>query len=82
MKTTALVILDGYGRPIKPKEMRSGRQDPQSGPFLLKPHTQLQASGLAVGLPEGRWATPRWGHTNMGAGRVVYQELTRIHKNP
>ena len=45
------------------------------------PHTQLQASGLAVGLPEGQMGNSEVGHLNIGAGRIVYQELTRITKD-
>ena len=44
------------------------------------PHTQLACSGEAVGLPEGQMGNSEVGHLNMGAGRVVYQELTRISK--
>ena len=45
------------------------------------PHTTLQASGLAVGLPAGQMGNSEVGHLNMGAGRVVYQDLTRISKS-
>lgn len=44
------------------------------------PYVQGQASGMAVGLPEGQMGNSEVGHLNMGAGRVVYQELTRITK--
>ena len=49
--------------------------------FLNYPHTQLSASGMAVGLPDGQMGNSEVGHTNMGAGRIVYQELTRITKS-
>lgn len=45
------------------------------------PHTQIGASGLDVGLPDGQMGNSEVGHTNMGAGRIVYQELTRITKS-
>ncbi len=45
------------------------------------PHTPLKASGMAVGLPEGQMGNSEVGHLNIGAGRVVYQELTRITKS-
>ena len=44
------------------------------------PHSQLQASGENVGLPDGQMGNSEVGHMNMGAGRIVYQELTRITK--
>ncbi len=48
--------------------------------FSENPFTQLGASGLSVGLPDGQMGNSEVGHTNMGAGRIVYQELTRITK--
>ena len=45
------------------------------------PHAQLIASGEAVGLPAGQMGNSEVGHMNMGAGRVVYQDLTRIDKS-
>ncbi len=80
---TALVILDGFGC----------RKDAQANAIKIDgakhirelwetyPHTQLQASGLAVGLPEGQMGNSEVGHLNIGAGRIVYQELTRITKS-
>ena len=44
------------------------------------PHTELQASGEAVGLPEGQMGNSEVGHLNLGAGRIVYQDSTRISK--
>lgn len=46
----------------------------------MYPHTQIGASGMDVGLPDGQMGNSEVGHTNIGAGRVVYQELTRITK--
>ena len=48
--------------------------------FASYPFTEIDASGLAVGLPEGQMGNSEVGHLNMGAGRIVYQELTRITK--
>jgi len=48
--------------------------------FARYPHAKLQTSGMAVGLPDGQMGNSEVGHTNLGAGRVVYQELTRITK--
>jgi len=81
-KKLALIILDGWGY---------GRNDESNAilaantPFfdsLLKkyPHSKLEASGMAVGLPDGQMGNSEVGHMNLGAGRVVYQELGRIHK--
>ena len=80
---TALMILDGFGC----------RRDQDYNAILSDgavhiralgeayPHTQLQASGLDVGLPAGQMGNSEVGHLNIGAGRIVYQELTRITKS-
>lgn len=81
-KKAVLIILDGWGY---------GREDNSNAiykantPFfdeLIKkyPNSRLQASGEAVGLPEGQMGNSEVGHLNIGAGRVVYQELVRINK--
>lgn len=81
-KKVALIILDGWGY---------GRNDESNAilaantPFfdsLLQkyPHSKLEASGMAVGLPDGQMGNSEVGHMNLGAGRTVYQELGRIHK--
>ena len=59
---------------------------PETAPEVLdiiknNPSTQLQASGMAVGLPDGQMGNSEVGHLNMGAGRIIYQELTRITKS-
>jgi 2,3-bisphosphoglycerate-independent phosphoglycerate mutase len=78
---TALIILDGYGL----AEENSGNavalaNTPElDALFARYPDTTLLASGLAVGLPEGQMGNSEVGHLNIGAGRVVYQELTRIN---
>ena len=45
------------------------------------PNTKLEASGLAVGLPEGQMGNSEVGHLNIGAGRIVYQELNKIYQS-
>ncbi|RMF57893.1 MAG: 2,3-bisphosphoglycerate-independent phosphoglycerate mutase, partial [Bacteroidetes bacterium] len=77
-----LIILDGYGIAEDPSV---SAVDQANTPFLdhlfaTYPHATLEASGLAVGLPEGQMGNSEVGHMNLGAGRVVYQEITRIDK--
>ncbi|MDQ7040598.1 MAG: 2,3-bisphosphoglycerate-independent phosphoglycerate mutase [Rhodothermus sp.] len=81
-KRHLLVILDGYGIAEDPSVSAI---DHAHKPFLdhlfaTYPHATLKASGLAVGLPEGQMGNSEVGHLNLGAGRVVYQEITRIDK--
>ena len=78
-----LIILDGWG--IGKCENPMNAISTARIPVMKKlweeyPHTQLACSGEAVGLPEGQMGNSEVGHLNMGAGRVVYQELTRISK--
>ncbi len=80
---TALIILDGFGY----------REEKQYNAILTDgavnfmrlwkeyPHTLIGASGMDVGLPDGQMGNSEVGHTNIGAGRIVYQELTRITKS-
>ena len=82
-KPLLLCIMDGFG--INP-EKKGNAVDIAKTPNLDKlfatyPNTTLQASGMAVGLPEGQMGNSEVGHTNIGAGRIVYQELTRITKS-
>ncbi len=82
MKTTLLLILDGYGISEK-VEANAVKQ--ANTPFLdslVKKYPTVEglASGLAVGLPDGQMGNSEVGHLNIGAGRIVYQELTRITK--
>ncbi|RVU55149.1 2,3-bisphosphoglycerate-independent phosphoglycerate mutase [Anaerosphaera multitolerans] len=83
MKPVMLIILDGFG---------IGKEYEGNAVYLAKtpvidslkknfPHSRLEASGLAVGLPEGQMGNSEVGHLNIGAGRVVYQDLTRISKS-
>jgi len=79
----ALVILDGWGigSPTDPNNAVARAKTPHLTLLSeLYPATALTCSGEAVGLPEGQMGNSEVGHLNMGAGRVVYQELTRISK--
>ena len=81
-KPTVLMILDGYGL----NERKDGNAVAQAKtPVMDKlmaqcPFVKGNASGMAVGLPDGQMGNSEVGHLNMGAGRIVYQELTRITK--
>ena len=75
-----LMILDGFGLSEKKRgnAIYAARKPNLDEIFARYPHTSLNASGLAVGLPDGQMGNSEVGHLNIGAGRVVYQELTRI----
>jgi 2,3-bisphosphoglycerate-independent phosphoglycerate mutase len=82
-KPVMLIVLDGWGIG---KEYQGNAVYLANTPNFDKlmsrfPNTQLKASGLAVGLPEGQMGNSEVGHLNIGAGRVVYQELTKITKS-
>ncbi|MDO4552950.1 MAG: 2,3-bisphosphoglycerate-independent phosphoglycerate mutase [Bacillota bacterium] len=81
-KPTLLLILDGFGcRDEKEGNAIAAARKPNLDRlFASYPHTRLRASGLAVGLPEGQMGNSEVGHLNIGAGRIVYQELTKISK--
>ena len=82
-KLTMLMILDGFGENSS-KEGNAVKlaKTPNIDKLMKKyPTTKISASGLAVGLPEGQMGNSEVGHTNIGAGRIVYQELTRITKS-
>ena len=78
-----LIILDGFG--INPREEGnavSAAHKPNLDEYFAKfPNALLRCSGLDVGLPRGQMGNSEVGHTNIGAGRIVYQELTRITKS-
>ena len=82
-KTTMLMILDGFGV----NENSEGNavklaKIPNINEIMKQyPNTIIHTSGLDVGLPEGQMGNSEVGHTNIGAGRIVYQELTRITKS-
>ncbi len=81
-KPLVLMILDGFG--IAPQEgnaIAAAKKPNLDKIFAENPHTQIGASGMDVGLPDGQMGNSEVGHTNIGAGRIVYQELTRITKS-
>lgn len=82
-KTYGLIILDGFGINHSSYGNAIEAAGVENFNDLLNkyPHTQLGASGMDVGLPDGQMGNSEVGHLNMGAGRVVYQELTRITKS-
>jgi 2,3-bisphosphoglycerate-independent phosphoglycerate mutase len=79
----ALIILDGWGLRAETEYNAVKLGNPTNFLRLLAryPNATLNASGEAVGLPEGQMGNSEVGHTNLGAGRVVYQDLTRIDKS-
>lgn len=81
-KPFMLVILDGFGlAPAGPCNAVSNAHKPNLDKIFKEyPNTCLSACGLNVGLPEGQMGNSEVGHLNIGAGRIVYQELTRISK--
>ncbi|MCJ8163845.1 2,3-bisphosphoglycerate-independent phosphoglycerate mutase [Pontibacter sp. E15-1] len=82
-KKVLLMILDGWGIATNPEVSAINKaKTPFVDSILAKyPNTKLQASGEAVGLPEGQMGNSEVGHMNIGAGRVVYQDLVRINKS-
>src|SRR6188768_3625406 len=81
-KKVLLMILDGWGIA---KNKAVSAIDKAKTPFVNSlytkyPHSKLEASGLAVGLPAGQMGNSEVGHMNIGAGRVVYQDLVRVNK--
>lgn len=81
-KPLVLMILDGYGcgKGDRGDAIANAKTPNMDRLLSTCPNARLNASGLAVGLPEGQMGNSEVGHTNIGAGRVVYQELTRITK--
>ena len=83
LKPVLLCVLDGWGL----RKEREGNAILQAGTPTVDrfteqfPHSRLQTSGLAVGLPEGQMGNSEVGHTNLGAGRIVYQDLVRINRS-
>jgi 2,3-bisphosphoglycerate-independent phosphoglycerate mutase len=82
-KPAILIILDGFALREETKGNAVAQaQKPNFDRYWNQyPHTTLRASGNAVGLPEGQMGNSEVGHLNIGAGRVVYQELTRVTKD-
>lgn len=82
-KPLLLMILDGWGINSNPAHNAVALANTPNLTRLLSeyPHTRISCSGMAVGLPEGQMGNSEVGHLNLGAGRVVYQELTRVTKS-
>ncbi|MDN5202013.1 2,3-bisphosphoglycerate-independent phosphoglycerate mutase [Fulvivirgaceae bacterium BMA10] len=81
-KKVLLMILDGWGITKNPdvSAIYQAKTPFIDSLFNKYPHSKLEASGLAVGLPEGQMGNSEVGHMNIGAGRVVYQDLVKINK--
>ncbi|MCL2617030.1 MAG: 2,3-bisphosphoglycerate-independent phosphoglycerate mutase, partial [Defluviitaleaceae bacterium] len=81
--TTVLVVLDGYGITDQTDNnaIKAANTPVLDGLAATGSYALGDASGLAVGLPDGQMGNSEVGHLNIGAGRVVYQELTRITKS-
>ncbi|WP_028609186.1 2,3-bisphosphoglycerate-independent phosphoglycerate mutase [Paenibacillus harenae] len=82
-KPVALIILDGFGLrdDVTGNAVAQAKKPNYDRYWSTYPHTTLTASGEAVGLPEGQMGNSEVGHLNIGAGRIVYQDLTRISKS-
>lgn len=81
-KPVMLMILDGWGvAPASSTNAVTLAKTPHLDSFFANyPHTYLEPSGKSVGLPDGQMGNSEVGHLNIGAGRIIYQELTRISK--
>lgn len=81
-KPMVLVILDGYGHREEQRDnaILNARTPTMDLLWQQQPHTLITASGLDVGLPDGQMGNSEVGHVNLGAGRIVYQDLTRLDK--
>ncbi len=82
-KPLVLIIMDGFGLndAVMGNAIKAAATPNLSKIFAENPFTAIGASGMDVGLPDGQMGNSEVGHTNIGAGRVVYQELTRITKS-
>ncbi|MCL2493935.1 MAG: 2,3-bisphosphoglycerate-independent phosphoglycerate mutase, partial [Clostridiales bacterium] len=82
-RPTMLMILDGYGYRESDygNAVRQAKTPVMDALTAAHPHTLIHASGRAVGLPDGQMGNSEVGHLNLGAGRTVYQSLTRITKS-
>ena len=81
-KPVVLMVLDGYGLSSNPEGNAIAMAETPVMDKLMKecPFVEGQASGMAVGLPDGQMGNSEVGHMNIGAGRIIYQDLTRITK--
>src|SRR4029434_9142659 len=79
-KPVLLLILDGWGYREDSKDNALAQAEVPNWRRLLAqcPHTLVETHGLHVGLPDGQMGNSEVGHMNIGAGRIVYQDLTRI----
>jgi len=82
-KPLILIILDGWGINPEIEGNAVANADTPVMDYLMGtyPHSTLEASGKAVGLPPGQMGNSEVGHLNLGSGRVVYQDITRIDKS-
>ena len=82
-KPTVLIIMDGFGlnAPDKGNAIAAAKKPNLDALFAQNPVSKLSASGLDVGLPDGQMGNSEVGHTNIGAGRVVFQDLPKITKS-
>ena len=82
LKPVLLVVLDGWGLRAQREANAIAIAGTPNMDALARdyPHTALETSGLSVGLPEGQMGNSEVGHTNLGAGRIVYQDLVRINR--
>jgi 2,3-bisphosphoglycerate-independent phosphoglycerate mutase len=82
-KPIALIIMDGFGESkIEQGNAVLNAKTPNLDKLISEcPNTLIAASGMDVGLPEGQMGNSEVGHTNIGAGRIVYQDLTRVSKS-
>ncbi len=79
-KPMVLVILDGYGHRenVQDNAITNAKTPVMDSLWASRPHSLINASGLEVGLPDGQMGNSEVGHVNLGAGRIVYQDLTRL----
>ena len=78
-KPVALIIMDGFGYNASDYgNAITAANTPNLDKYMQGPHTLIGASGLDVGLPDGQMGNSEVGHTNIGAGRIVYQVLKRF----
>ena len=81
-KPVALIIMDGFGHnPSDYGNAIHAAKKPNLDKYMQGPNTLIGASGLDVGLPDGQMGNSEVGHTNIGAGRIVYQMLVKITKD-
>jgi len=81
-KTMVLIVLDGWGHRVATENNAISQAHTPVWNHFLKtcPHTVIETSGMAVGLPDGQMGNSEVGHTTLGAGRIVYQNFTRMTK--